>query len=92
MSSTVSVYNVQTRGTVTATAQAPRAAPLRLYPNPTQHGRVYLSRPVSGTLHDMTGRPVRTLRQAAHLESAGLAPGVYVLRTNDGVSAKLVVQ
>ncbi|WP_426492216.1 choice-of-anchor I family protein [Hymenobacter sp. 102] len=92
VSSTVSVYGIQTRGPVTATASAHHAAPLQLYPNPTQQGRVQLSRPVSGTLHDALGRPVRTLRKASQLETAGLAPGVYVLRAEDGASSKLVVR
>ncbi|RSK50194.1 choice-of-anchor I family protein [Hymenobacter rigui] len=91
VSSTVSVYDIRTRGPLTATASARRAAPLQLYPNPTQ-GRVQLSRPVSGTLHDALGRPVRTLRKASQLETAGLAPGVYVLRAEDGASSRLVVK
>ncbi|MET4106126.1 choice-of-anchor I family protein [Hymenobacter sp. UYP22] len=91
VSSTVSVYGIQTRGPVTATASARTAAPLQLYPNPTQ-GRVQLSRPVSGTLHDALGRPVRTLRKATQLETTGLAPGVYVLRAEDGASSRLVVR
>ncbi|MDU0368877.1 choice-of-anchor I family protein [Hymenobacter endophyticus] len=91
VSSTVSVYGIQTRGPVTATASAHPVAPLQLYPNPTQ-GRVQLSRPVSGTLHDALGRPVRILRKATQLETTGLAPGVYVLRAEDGASSRLVVQ
>lgn len=93
VSSTVAVYSIQTRGTVTATtAKARRAAPLQLYPNPSHHGRVQLNRTVSGTLYDIAGRPVQVLHQVTQLESAGLAPGVYVLRADDGASSKLVVQ
>ncbi|MBC8082216.1 MAG: T9SS type A sorting domain-containing protein, partial [Hymenobacter sp.] len=91
ISSTVSVYNIQLRGTL-GTKAARNAAPLHLYPNPTQGGQVQLSRPVSGTLHDVLGRPVRTLLKARQFETAGLAPGVYVLRAEDGASSKLVVR
>ncbi|RSK34469.1 choice-of-anchor I family protein [Hymenobacter metallilatus] len=91
VSSTVSVYGIQTRGPVTATARGRHAAPLQLYPNPTQ-GRVQLSRPVAGTLHDALGRPVRTFSNTQQLETAGLTPGVYVLRTDDGASSRLVVR
>ena len=91
VSSTVSVYNIQTRG-VLSTQAARNAAPLHLYPNPSQGGRVQLSRAVSGTLHDVLGRPVRTLSKAQQFETAGLAPGVYVLRVEDGASSKLVVR
>ncbi|SHJ23139.1 Por secretion system C-terminal sorting domain-containing protein [Hymenobacter daecheongensis DSM 21074] len=92
VSSTVAIYGVQLRGTVTASGQLRPATALHLYPNPAQGGRVRLSRPVSGTLCDVMGRPVRTLRQVESFETAGLAPGVYVLRTTDNGRAKLVVQ
>ncbi|MBO0357887.1 choice-of-anchor I family protein [Hymenobacter sp. BT186] len=91
VSSTVAVYQIGLRG-VLSTAAARAAAPLYLYPNPSQGGRVQLSRPVSGTLHDVLGRPVRTLAKAQQFETAGLAPGVYVLRAEDGASSKLVVR
>jgi len=92
VSSTVAVYGIQQRGLVTAAATARAPEPLRLYPNPAQGGRVQLSRAVSGTLCDVLGRPIRTLHQARSLETAGLAPGVYVLRTTDNASTRLVVR
>ena len=91
ISSTVAVYGIQA-GTGTSTATARPAAPLHLFPNPTQGGAVRLSRPVSGQLLDLLGRPVRELRAATRLETAGLAPGVYVLKAQDGAAARLVVQ
>ncbi len=91
ISSTVSVYGIQTRG-VLSMQQARRAAPLHLYPNPSQGGPVQLSRAVSGQLLDVLGRPLRTLHRAAQLETAGLAPGVYVVRADDGASTRLVVR
>ena len=92
ISSTVSVYGIQPRGTGTATASAKAAAPLQLFPNPTQGDAVRLSRPVSGTLTDLLGRPVRQLQAASRLETAGLAPGIYVLKAQDGATAKLLVR
>ncbi|PJJ60652.1 choice-of-anchor I family protein [Hymenobacter chitinivorans] len=94
VSSTVAVYGIQLRGTVvtgTAAVQA-TAVPLFAYPNPTTSGKVRLSRPVSGTLADVLGRPVRTLSRATELETAGLAPGLYVVRAEDGATTKLLVR
>jgi len=65
---------------------------LQLYPNPTQGSTVHLSRAVSGALLDLTGRTVRTINATDHLETSGLAGGVYVLRTTDGATGKLVVR
>jgi hypothetical protein len=53
---------------------------------------VRLSRPVSGILSDLTGRAVRQLVATDHLETTGLAAGVYVLRAEDGAATKLVVR
>ena len=91
ISSTVAVYGIQA-GTGTNTAAARTAAPLHLFLNPTQGGAVRLSRPVSGQLLDLLGRPVRELRTATRLETVGLTPGVYVLKAQDGAAARLVVQ
>lgn len=92
VSSTVAVYGIQTNGTVTSSAKARATEPLQAYPNPAQAGRVQLNRAVSGALHDALGRPVRQLHRASTIVTTGLASGVYVLRTADGASTKLVVQ
>ncbi|GAA4010605.1 hypothetical protein GCM10022408_23670 [Hymenobacter fastidiosus] len=92
VSSSVAVYGIQLKGTVTATTNPRQATPLYLYPNPAQGGRVHLSRAVSGTLCDVLGRPVRTLSRADSFETTGLKPGVYVLRAENNVSTKLVVR
>ncbi|RZL08106.1 MAG: T9SS type A sorting domain-containing protein, partial [Hymenobacter sp.] len=91
VSSTVAVYSIQAP-TVTATRAGQVAASLLLYPNPSQGGVVQLSRTISGTLHDLTGRPVRQLLATNQLETSGLSAGIYVLRAADGATSKLVVR
>jgi len=91
VSSTVAVYSIQT-STVTATRPGQLAAPLLAYPNPSQGSAVRLSRAVSGTLHDLAGRPVRQLRTTDRVETSGLAAGVYVLRADDGATSKLHIR
>ena len=93
VSSTVAVYAVRPRGTALAARPGVAALPLQLYPNPAQGGAVRLSRPVSGTLLDLLGRPVRELRTATdYLNTAGLAPGLYLLKATDGATARLAVK
>ncbi len=91
VSSTVAVYSLQA-GTVTATRPGQAALPLLAYPNPSQGGPVRLSRPVSGALHDLAGRPVRQLQATDRVETSGLAAGVYLLRADDGATTKLLVR
>jgi hypothetical protein len=90
VSSTIAVYSI---GASTPTAARPgqAVAPLAGYPNPSQGAPVRLSRTVSGTLHDLAGRPVRQLRATNQLETNGLAAGVYLLRADDGATTKLIV-
>ncbi|HET9506233.1 MAG TPA: choice-of-anchor I family protein [Hymenobacter sp.] len=91
VSSTIAIYSLQAT-TPTATRAGQAAAPLLVYPNPSQGAAVRLSRPVSGALCDLTGRVVRPLVAASQLETTGLAAGVYVLRADDGAATKLVVR
>ncbi|MGI4741956.1 MAG: choice-of-anchor I family protein [Janthinobacterium lividum] len=91
ISSTVAVYGIQLN-VATAARAGQAAAPLLLYPNPTQGSAVRLSRRASGTLHDLTGRPVRQLQATDQLDTSGLSAGVYVLRLADGATSKLVVR
>jgi hypothetical protein len=92
VSSTIAVYSIQPT-TPTATRAGQAAAPLLLYPNPSQGAAVRLSRPVSGALLDLTGRAVRKLATATdQLDTNGLAAGVYVLRADDGAISKLLVR
>jgi hypothetical protein len=91
VSSTIAVYSVLPT-TATATRAGQAAAPLLLYPNPSQGAAVRLSRPISGTLHDLAGRAVRQLAATDQLDTSGLAAGVYVLRADDGATSKLLVR
>ena len=53
---------------------------------------MHLSRAVSGALYDLTGRVVRQFGTTTQLETSGLKAGVYLLRTTDGATSKLVLQ
>ncbi|RYY15929.1 MAG: T9SS type A sorting domain-containing protein, partial [Cytophagaceae bacterium] len=91
VSSTIAVYSLQAT-TPTAARPGQGAAPLAAYPNPSQGAPVRLSRAVSGTLHDLAGRPVRQLRATNQLDTNGLVAGVYLLRADDGATTKLIVR
>ena len=92
VSSTIAVYSLQP-ATPTATLSGQTADPLHLYPNPSPEGAaVRLSRPVSGMLYDLAGRPVRQLAATDQLDTRALAPGVYLLRAADGATSRLLVR
>jgi hypothetical protein len=95
VSSTVAVYQIGLRGTVTAVKNG-LAAPEALYcfPNPAAaDAAVRFSRPVTGTLLDGLGREVRQLSVATDkLDVRGLPAGLYLLRATDGATSRLVVR
>ncbi|MCR5889866.1 T9SS type A sorting domain-containing protein [Hymenobacter sp. J193] len=86
------MYEIQLRGTVTASRPTVAGPPLRVYPNPSQGQEVQLSRPAAGALYNPLGQLVRTFPKTARLSTAGMTPGVYLLRTTDGTGTRLVVQ
>ncbi|MBK8226816.1 MAG: hypothetical protein IPK70_06535 [Flavobacteriales bacterium] len=70
---------------------APRPSPVTLTARLLPSGTGYaFSRAVSGVLLDDAGRTVRTLGRAMVLELDGLAPGLYLLRADDGATVRLV--
>ncbi|MBX0293050.1 choice-of-anchor I family protein [Hymenobacter sp. HSC-4F20] len=92
VSSTLAVYALQPAVPTATRGNRPAAEPLFAYPNPSRGQSVRLSRPVSGTLTDLTGRPVRQLTATDRLLTSGLSAGVYLLRASDGASSKVVVE
>lgn len=93
VSSTLAVYALQPAVTTATRGNRLTAEPLFAYPNPSRGQSVRLSRPVSGTLTDLAGRPVRQLLTATDLlPTNGLSAGVYLLRASDGATSKVVLE
>lgn len=51
---------------------------------------IMLNRSVSGVLIDAAGRTAATVNRQAQISTAGLAPGVYTLRVDDGATMRFV--
>lgn len=63
------------------------------YPNPVRAGQsVVFDMPVSGKLYDLTGRVLKAFSDATTLSTEGLNAGMYIIRTTDGSTARLVVE
>ncbi|NNE55393.1 MAG: hypothetical protein HKN32_05195 [Flavobacteriales bacterium] len=65
---------------------------LLLYPNPVNNGWVSFSQPFSGVLFDSSGRIVDQLRAVQAYNVDQLQSGVYILRSADGRSLRMVVE
>jgi hypothetical protein len=63
-----------------------------LYPNPSMKGVVYLSTAQDLTVYDMVGNLVMSKKGATSIETAGLPTGIYLVKTADHITKKLVIE
>lgn len=87
-SATLSLYTITNSALSVADVQAP-ITQLGLYPNPA-NDRVFLSIPGNYRVYDLLGREVKSVVEASYIEIADLNAGTYIVRSADGLSAKLI--
>ncbi len=63
-----------------------------LYPNPSNKGIVTLSSAQDLTVYDMVGHLVLTKNGATTIDTAGLAAGIYLVKTANHITKKLVIE
>lgn len=61
------------------------------YPNPTER-IVYFNKVVDAALYDITGKRIAVYRDVKSIDIGGLQTGMYLLKTADGESKKLLVK
>lgn len=65
---------------------------LKLYPNPVIGNQVFFETPATYTMFDIQGREVATGKQAAFINVAGFATGIYVVKTIEGYTQKVIIK
>lgn len=75
---------------ITGLEDAPGHA-FAVYPNPAHANQVHFSRKVTFTLLDAKGTPVLDRKNADILELNGLSNGLYIIKTQEGATQKLLV-
>lgn len=63
-----------------------------IFPNPSKKGIVYFNRMASYELYDLTGKLIRQEKDALTIDTTQLRQGIYVVKTADGISKKLVIE
>jgi hypothetical protein len=63
-----------------------------LYPNPSENGIVYFNRSASVTVFDTTGKLLLSINDAKSIDTSLLSSGLYLVKTSEGNSVKLVVR
>ena len=90
VSATLSIYKIA--NDLLSTGDVDMADAFIAYPNPVKNGQIYFNRPVSVEMFDISGRSVARKTDASSLDIANLSTGIYILRTTDGASQKIVVE
>ncbi|RZJ65594.1 MAG: T9SS type A sorting domain-containing protein [Flavobacterium sp.] len=64
----------------------------KMYPNPTKSEIVNLSQPQNIEVYDILGKVVLKAQNTSTIDARSFRPGIYIVKTDKGVSRKLVVQ
>ena len=67
-------------------------APFSVFPNPVKDGLVYFNRPATVEVYHMNGKLIFKGTQVDTLNTASYSPGVYLIKTHDGIVKKLIVK
>jgi hypothetical protein len=92
ISGTLSVFEVlDNNNPNNVTDPAKRRVTFNVFPNPSTQNIVYFNRMADVEVTDMTGKLMFTGKNALTLNTAGYAPGIYLVKTADGETARLAV-
>jgi hypothetical protein len=70
---------------------APGPKTFVLFPNPAVNGIVYFNR-VDIEVFDYSGKKIHAAKQALTIDTSSFATGIYLVRTSEGITKKLVVK
>ncbi|NUY79297.1 T9SS type A sorting domain-containing protein [Flavobacterium sp. MAH-1] len=70
----------------------PQIQTFSMSPNPTRHGIVQLSQPQTVTVFDLLGKAVYKAKETTTIDTRSFKTGVYIVKTESGISRKLIVE
>ncbi|MES2746908.1 MAG: choice-of-anchor I family protein [Bacteroidota bacterium] len=90
ISGTITIFEVDTNSLSTPEyASAPTFA---IFPNPSQNGIVYFNRIADYELFDVSGKKLKEEKQALTIATSELPSGIYLVKTSEGITKKLIVE
>jgi hypothetical protein len=63
-----------------------------VFPNPAENGIAYFNRMADVEVYDYTGKMVYSAKDALTIDTTRLATGIYLVKTADGITKKLIVK
>lgn len=65
---------------------------LTLFPNPSENGTVYFNRMTTYELYDFSGKLITADKNALTINTSKLKAGIYLVKTSEGFTKKLIVK
>lgn len=63
-----------------------------IFPNPSTNGIVYFNRVADIEVFDYSGKLIHSEKEALTINTSGFATGIYLVKTSEGITKKLVVK
>ena len=91
ISGTITIFEVDSNDLSTPDVTNPHKT-FAIFPNPSIKGLVYFNRTASYELYDTTGKLLRSAEDAQTIDTSELASGIYLVKTSEGITKKLIVK
>ena len=91
ISGTLTLFEVNTENlSIPEYASQPKT--FTLFPNPVVNGIVYFNRVADIQVFDYTGKQILSAKNALTIDTSSMATGIYLVKTSEGITKKLVVK
>lgn len=92
ISGTITIFEVDLNTLATPDFQN-NPATFVMFPNPTDNsGIVYFNRTADIEVFDISGKAILSQKQAQTIDTSNLSSGIYVVKTSEGITKKLIVK
>lgn len=91
ISGTLTIFQVMTEN-LSAPEYEAKPKSFVLFPNPAENGIVYFNRVADIEVFDYSGKLIHKAEQALTIDTASFATGIYLVKTSEGITKKLVVK
>lgn len=91
ISGTLTIFEVNTENLSTGNFVA-EPKTFNVFPNPSVDGVAYFNRSADIEVYDLNGKILHSAKGALTINTSGMAPGIYIVKTSEGIVKKLIVK
>lgn len=91
ISGTITIFEVDTNALSNSSFDS-EIKTFTIFPNPSENGIVYFNRVADYELFDISGKKIRSEKEAYTINTSQLSKGIYLVKTSEGIVKKLIVK